>query len=247
LSQLALCDIVLLVLMLLQGLGVGKVLDDGKLLVWLVVLWEDLLVARLLLLAQRGLPEEWVLRPEVLQVARVQLELLLLDLLLLAHLVEEAEMAELVGHAVILLRIGPVLSHPCASGVCRDRARLLQLVDLTELELLLKLEHLLHVHLAWLSLADQIELVQLVVQAVVLDLLVVLLLVELLDQRGGRLLVVEGRTMRRGHARVGAQVQRGLLMLLLLLLIQELYGSVEKLHLLLSVRLAGLGVLLIYL
>ena len=58
LSQLALCDIVLLVLMLLQGLGVGKVLDDGKLLVWLVVLWEDLLVARLLLLAQRGLPEE---------------------------------------------------------------------------------------------------------------------------------------------------------------------------------------------
>ena len=53
--------------------------------------------------------------------------------------------------------------------------------------------------------------------------------------------------MRRGHARVGAQVQRGLLMLLLLLLIQELYGSVEKLHLLLSVRLAGLGVLLIYL
>lgn len=38
-----------------------------------------------------------------------------------------------------------------------------------------------------------------------------------------------------------------LLLLLLLLLIQELYGSVEQLHLLLGVRLAGLRVLLLYL
>lgn len=81
-----------------------------------------------------------MVRAELLQLAHVQLELLLLLdlLLLLPHLVQEAEMAELVRHAVPMRWLGPWLGSS-GSGGSSDRVHLLQLVDLVELELLLEL------------------------------------------------------------------------------------------------------------
>ena len=96
---------------------IGEVLHQRKLLEWLAVLREELL-RRLLVLAQRGLLDEGLVRAELLQLAHVELELLLLDLLLLllAHLVEEAEVAELVRHAVPVGWLGPWLSCSGSGG-----------------------------------------------------------------------------------------------------------------------------------
>lgn len=71
------------------------------------------------------------------------------------------------------------------------------MVDTIELQLLLELQDLLHVDLV-LLLADEAELAELLIEAAVVDVVVVLLeaelllLLDLLEERGGRLLVVEG-------------------------------------------------------